>query len=844
MKNITRLLAWALVTGAGLGMSDALAKQTPGGLLVGREALVQNQGQWPQDVRFAAASGRIRLRAEASGIGIDLFGQRAEDGEIEGTFLRLAFVGGAGNGPVGVERGETLRHFYQGRDAEDWFTEVPEFEAVLWDEVWPGIDVRLGQRDGKWAYDLEVEDGADLSRIRLELRGTQSLSVDPETGELLARILQGTLKQSQPVLWYERPDGSRSDASGGFRLLGPEAFGFELHGMRQAGRLVIDPGFEFVTYLGGGNLDIIDSVEVDGQDRIVFGGSTRSFDFPSVPGPFPYVANSDALIGRLRLEPAPVLEFVAFVAGNADDELYALALGPADRIFVGGQTNSKNFPLTPGVIDALYNEPLSDTEGWIAALRPDGSGLVYSSYLGGQGGSDYINAVAVDLGGTATYVGKSAALGFPTTSGAYQETKAQGTADGVICRISPDGKSFIYSTFLGGTFNSEELTGVAIDSIGQSYVCGRTGGNDYPVTAGVFQFGEFGGILSVLDTTGSALVASTWIGGTSFGTTDFNDLCFGPEGNLHVCGFTTAPGFPVTPGAFDTAMGPAGDREVVIFEILPDLSQLVVGTFLGKESISLNSVSRAERIRVDESGVVTVVGTSTGNSDFNVQTTLGSAMPAPFGASKQPFIARLTPKLDRMLYGSHMNAGLSNGESGRGCAVFPDGRAVCSGLTQLITSLPVTPDAIQPTTGGGTLDGFLAVFDMLPFGASRFGASTSPCSDSIWIGVTEQPLPGSSSFGLLASGAPGNAIGFLALSSGAVPAPLPLLGLDVWVDPGSLALLLPGNSDAVGFTETPLPLPATSQGKTVYCQYLWLNPSGCGSPGTFSSSSALQVTVQ
>jgi hypothetical protein len=811
--------------------------------LVEGHRLVQNQGQWPEGVRFASEAGRFRVRAEESGIGLDLFGRGGEGSEIEGNYVRLAFVGGSGSRPIGLKRSNTLRHYYQGQSSADWFTDVPEFAAVLWDDVWPGIDVKLGRRDGKWAYDLEVEEGADLSQIRIELQGAEAVKIDWESGELLASIGQGTLSQSRPVLWYEIL-GERVNTSGGFRLQGEGTFGFELHGARQAGRLVIDPGFDFVTYLGGVNQDSITQVEVDSQERIIFGGSSRSPEFPSVPGPFPYVANSDAVIGRLRLKPAPALEFVAFVAGNADDELYALALGPGDRIFVGGETNSKNFPLTPGAIDPIYNEPFSETEGWIAAIRPEGNGLVYSTYLGGQPGSDYLNAVAVDSAGVATFVGRSVSMGFPTTPGAYQASKSTVTWDGVVSRISADGMSFVYSTFLGGSAASEELSGVAIDAAGNTYVCGSSTCCDYPKTPGVLSQGVSGGLLSVLDPTGSTLLASTWIGGAPTPDTEFNDICLGPDGNLFVCGFTRASNFPVTPGAFDV-VGPTGvDREVVVFDITPDLSQIVNSTFLGKTGIDPSMISRAERIRVDASGVVTMVGTSDGTTDNNVQTTPGSAMPSPTGGgSRQPFIVRFTPDLDRLLYGSHMNAGLSSLPSGLGAAVFSDGGAVCSGMTQLTTSLPVTPNAIQPTAGGG-LDGFLAVFDMLPFGATRYGQWTSPCSPSIWIGVTEQPKPGSSTFGVLASGAPANALGFLVLSLAALPAAQPILGLNVWIDPVTLALFLPTTSDAHGFTETPFPLPITSQGKTLYCQYLWLNPPGCGDPGTFSSSSALGITVQ
>jgi hypothetical protein len=800
--------------------------------------LIQNQGQWPAGIVFAAESESLRVRAEVGGIGLDLVGQEGPGSERSGAHLWLEFVGGRPVVPLGEGQLETQRHYYSGADPEQWVSGVPEFQSVRWPEVWPGIEVRLVQCEGLWAYDLLAEPGADLGEIRFELRGAESLALDAARGELVAALGFGELRQTKPLLWSEDSNSQRTEVSGGFRLLPEGGFGFELEGPRGPGRLVIDPGFDFSTYLGGFKEDELNRVVVDDLDRIVFAGSTWSPDFPSVPGPFPYVANQDAVVGRIRLEPSPVLEFVAYLAGTGYDRAFALTLGPNGRIYAGGDTDSGNFPVTPGAVDTDFGLQ-NKSDGWVTCLRSDGSSLFYSTFVGGHQFQEQIFAIAVDALGSAVAVGRSGSNDFPTTPGAYQTSTDNTTFEGIVVRYAPDGKSLVYSTLLGVPQVWEEFRGVVLDSEGNAYVTGGFVGETFPVTPGVFKTGVYGGAICKLDPTGSTLLASTWIGGGEPGETRFTDLCWGPEGNLHLCGFTTAVDFPITHGAFDSTIFPGSDREVVVLEVTPDLAQLVRSTFLGANPQCCNLTQLATGIAVDQGGVVTITGYTDGTTAFAVQSTPGSAQPSAPGGGIKAFVARLTPDLTRLLYGSFIGPG----SYATGVGLFDDGRAVFTGYTFSGVQLPLTPDALQ-SVFKGVSDSYITVMDMLPFGAERYGESTPACGAEIWIGVTEQPKAGSSSFALIASGAPPSAVGFLGLSAGPSPLPLPLLGVGVLLDLSTLAALLPVQSDAVGWAEFPLLLPAASLGKSACFQFLWLNTSACGGLGSFSSSSALELTVQ
>jgi hypothetical protein len=308
--------------------------------------------------------------------------------------------------------------------------------------------------------------------------------------------------------------------------------------------------------------------------------------------------------------------------------------------------------------------------------------LAYSSYLGG-GDADTGEAIAVDSAGNAYVTGNTRSMNFPTTPGAFQ-TIPPPFGSVFVTKINPSGAALVYSTYLG----SGESHGIAVDSAGSAYVVGTTAVDNFPTTGGAFDTTYNGGggdaFVTKLSPTGSALLYSTYLGGSSFETGDA--IAVDTAGNAHVTGITTSADFRITPGAFQSVFrggrqepcGEFGDAFVTKLNAMG--TGLLYSTFLGG--------SKGEGgfgIAVDSAGFAYVTG-STGSDNFPTsqgafQTIHGGCI-ADFCTSnlcEDAFVTKLNPTGTEIVYSSYLGGIV--GDAGFGIAVDFAGNALVTGST-------------------------------------------------------------------------------------------------------------------------------------------------------------------
>jgi len=333
----------------------------------------------------------------------------------------------------------------------------------------------------------------------------------------------------------------------------------------------------YSTYLGGNDFDEGSGIAVSASGDVHVAGYTISTDFPTTSGAFDRVLNdgynfpgkaADAFVSELN-STGGSLVFSTYLGGNNSDFGSAIALDSTGNAYVTGGTFSLDFPTTPGALATTYHVPQGYMETFLSKITASGDALVYSTFVGGTR-DDVSGSVAVDLEGSAYYTGFTSSTDFPVTAGALGTTY-NGNTDGFLLKLTPAGNALNWSTYLGGTSGDHGLS-VSLDDQGHLFVAGSTASANFPTTPGAYDtiFGPpSDAFLAGFSAGTGQLLYSTFLGGTTGVWGDSGLTVVADDaGTLYVGGTTGALDFPVTPGAFQTAMG--GYVDAFITKITPE----------------------------------------------------------------------------------------------------------------------------------------------------------------------------------------------------------------------------------------------------------------------------------
>ncbi|HEV3278136.1 MAG TPA: SBBP repeat-containing protein [Terriglobia bacterium] len=376
--------------------------------------------------------------------------------------------------------------------------------------------------------------------------------------------------------------------------------------------------------------------------------------------------------------------------------------------------------------------------------------LTYSTYLGGSGNDGGI-AIVVDSSGNAYVAGGTTSTDFPVEN-AFQPAYGGGSSscttyafqcgDAFVTKINPSGSALVYSTYLGGS-NSDTAFSLAVNSAGNAYVTGKTYSTNFPTTSGAFQTalpGVHNAFVTELNTTGSALVYSTYLGGSGEDTAA--GLAIDGSGNAYVVGRTDSTNFPTTTGAFQTTE--QGGDDGFVTKLNPTGTALVYSTYLGGAADDA-----ANGIALDSSDNAYIAGQATSSGFPTV-----NAFQSVFGGGGtdcgsgilcgDAILAKLNATGSALLYSTYLGGAAE--EAGVAITVDSAGNAYMSGGTDS-TNFPVTYGAPQPTYGGGSAvcatagiacgDAFVAKVNTLASGSASlvFATYLGGSGDDLGLGV-------------------------------------------------------------------------------------------------------------
>ena len=312
-----------------------------------------------------------------------------------------------------------------------------------------------------------------------------------------------------------------------------------LPGLNIAFLMKFDPdgNLLFSTLLGGERNDEPNAIALDSQGNMYIAGRTNSTTFPTAnalhaqaPG------GGDAFIAKFT--PDYQLAYATYFGGSGADEIFSLAVGPDDSVYIAGDTYSPNLPAENGWIPRLFS-----TSGFVARIAPAGDAILGCSYIGGRGGYTRAQAITVDSAGAPYVTGYTSVKEFPVTGEALQINFAGGFRDAFLVKLNDTLSEVQYATLLGGSYAGksdpdETATAVKVDHHGHVWIAGETSSPDFPAHRALQPEAGGGpdGYLLRLDLVNHVIVSSTFWGGDK--PDQILAIALGPGENVTVAGVT------------------------------------------------------------------------------------------------------------------------------------------------------------------------------------------------------------------------------------------------------------------------------------------------------------------
>jgi beta-propeller repeat-containing protein/PKD domain-containing protein len=838
---------WTLFLVTGLAIAGTLAAADPGdGLGSDRPSrpptaqafgdfplyFIENRGQAGPDAAYYLQGRDKSVYFTSTGLVFSLSGkakgQRGKAKEepavgskdrlsAQRSLLHLDFVGAATDvWPLGEEQTPAKVSYLKG-PRDQWLTGLETYASVAYRNLWPGIDLVYCGTQDRLKYTFLVRPGADPSRIRLRYRGATSVSVN-DAGELEVETPAGGFHDERPTA-YQEVNGKQAEVAVDYDLnpvltqvevattyalntSTPQhpntptptvhEYSFRIGEYDQSRPLVIDPAvLVYAGFIGSDSTEVGADIAVDSAgNAYVVGSATPPFNSTSAkaqPAALPPVGDTDAFVAKVNAA-GTALIYTAFVGGLSEDlgndiALFEATPGSAFAYITGGTASDEmSFPVLSGP-DLTFNSPAVNNlphDAYVAKISEDGTGLLFAGYIGGAGETGTTDddieegsGIAVDGMGNAYVCGvtDSTQASFPdgdpdmndmmpvpgfdqTFNGAMGRT----STDAFVVKVTSAG-AFAYAGYIGGAdenvttgVGTEGALGIAVDTPGNTYVCGFTSSteasfpdgdpdvNDMMPAPGpdqTFNGGVLDGFVARVNAAGTMLDLAGYIGGAEIdfafkvalfetmggtfayltGLTASPEASF-PNGN----GFASLPGLP---GPDQTFNGGVTDAFVAKLNA-PGTGFLYAGYIGGAGEAIVDPMNTtlegATAIAVDRGGNAYVAGlvnsTEASFPNGNGLASLpGVGTPDPtFNAGLQDaFVARVNFAGTGLDFATYL--GGRGDDLATGIALDTVGSAYVSGTTNSnevsfptgggFAALPGLPGPDQ-TFGGGSSDAFAA----------------------------------------------------------------------------------------------------------------------------------------
>jgi uncharacterized protein (TIGR03437 family) len=548
-------------------------------------------------------------------------------------------------------------NYFHGGDLRESFT---LYSSVRVHDSYPGVDVIFRGGQDHLEYDFEIAGGRDPGVISLAFEGAESIQVD-QRGDLILRTGGKEIRQPKPVAW-QITNGRKEFVTVSYRIDASRRVSFQIGRHDPNNSLVVDPEVVFENVFGGSGDTSAAAIALDPDGNIYTAGQTNSPDFLT-QNPIQskkHGAYQTAFVTKWSPDGTQLL-YSTYLGGSVSDAATGLAVDSSGNAYIEGITSSPDFPVTTS---AFQQKLAGLSNAFIAELAPDGSRLIYSTYLGG--GSEQVGGIAVDVGGEVMVTGQTNSANFPVTSNAVQTALVPGCTlnqglplvgvpsggSAFITKIASDGGSLIFSTLFGGTCGTVGQA-VAAKPDGEAWIVGETAAPDLPITASALQ-PQFGGgyvdgFIARFSADGGLAYAS-YLGGKGFDAID--GIALDGNENVYLGGVSDGLSQPASAGAFQSdvylrciilGIGPVqfiDEAVAFVAKLNPDASAITKLTYLG------GGCAGGMKVAVDATGAPSFAGSS-GNfptvSPFQI-------------AAGGGVLGKLTPDFTQLTFSTYFDA--------------------------------------------------------------------------------------------------------------------------------------------------------------------------------------------
>ncbi len=526
----------------------------------------------------------------------------------------VTFLGGNTSNIIADKSLPTANNYFIGKDKTKWASNCKIYQAVLYQNVYPNIDIRYYVENNNLKYDFIIKPGGNPNVIAMRYDGVNSMAV--KNNELLIGTSITTVKELYPYT-YQFVAGTKEMIDCKY-VVKDNVVTFNVKNYSPNQTLIIDPTLIFSSYTGSSSSNWGFTATPGPGGTFYAGGISFGSGYPVLPGAYQTTYGGggstdpnggyDMAFFKFSADGSTRL-FATYVGGSGDEQPHSMICDAQGNLIFAGRSNSNNYPgVTPRSnrldYDIVVSKLSSNGATLLGSLSIGGSNddgvNIRGKYFNPTGdddtrrnyGDDARSELILDADGNIIVASCTQSSNFPITIGAFQTTFGGGTSganklpqDGVILKFNASLTATLFSTFFGGNGNDACFVLAQNPLTKNYYIAGGTTSSNLPgdktnTINATYQGGVTDGFVTQINNTGTAIIKTCYFG------TSGNDLVYGVQfdrnGFPYIMGTTTG-NWPVFAASFNNP----GSKQF-ISKLQPDLSAYVYSTIFGRTSIDPN----------------------------------------------------------------------------------------------------------------------------------------------------------------------------------------------------------------------------------------------------------------